>query len=172
MTTVIFDIRRDNELIAAGAHFWCEAHRTAQPLEKQSPDPRYCQDCFDFFMTYEVPILSPKAGRPKWVPVPAPGANETEKTLRGVVEYVGGNMSTVNGKKITVDILQPTAQKTTLGNESRKTGPKSTKLPEDLIRQWASDGMGSKAIAARLKDECRFEISYKTIQRRLQRVLI
>ena len=47
MTDNYFDIKRDNELIAAGSHFWCEACVVARPLVEQSPDPRYCLSCFD-----------------------------------------------------------------------------------------------------------------------------
>ena len=42
-----FNIKRENELIDAGSHFWCEACVVARPLVEQSPDPRYCQSCFD-----------------------------------------------------------------------------------------------------------------------------
>jgi hypothetical protein len=85
-----------------------------------------------------------------------------------VVDYPPRIMSTLEGKKTEVDIIQPRMPKGTLG----KRGPKFTDLPEDLIRQWASEGMGSKAIAARLEKEYRLKVSYKTIQRRLQGVLV
>lgn len=42
-----FDIKRDNELIAAGTHFWCEGHLAAVPVDDISLDLRYCQGCFD-----------------------------------------------------------------------------------------------------------------------------
>ena len=48
-----------------------------------------------------------------------------------------------------------------------KRGPKHRSLPDDLIEQLAGEGMGSKAIAAKLKGESGIEVSYKTIQRRL-----
>ena len=64
------------------------------------------------------------------------------------------------GKKSEVDIIQPAVTVRTL----RKRGPKPKALPEELIIQWAGEGMGSKAIAARLKGEG-IEVSYKTIQR-------
>ncbi len=47
MTENYFDIKRDNELIAAGTHFWCDACVVAQPLVEQSSDPRYCQSCYE-----------------------------------------------------------------------------------------------------------------------------
>ncbi len=79
-----------------------------------------------------------------------------------VSSYPPGIMSTLTGKKSEVDIIQPSVGKVT----REKRGPKFTELPEDLIRQLAGEGMGSKAIASRLKAEG-LEISYKTIQRRL-----
>ena len=76
-------------------------------------------------------------------------------------------MSTLESKKSEVDIIQPPVAITAIG----KRGPKFTELPDDLISQWAGEGMGSKAIAARLYDQGIF-VSYKTIQRRLQGVLV
>jgi len=46
-----------------------------------------------------------------------------------------------------------------------KRGPKRRQLPEDLIKQWSSEGMGSKAITSQLKAELGITVSYKTIQR-------
>ncbi len=77
-------------------------------------------------------------------------------------------MSTVSGDKNTVDIIPLRVATAT----ATKRGPKFTELPDTLIRQWAGEGMGSKAIVARLAKECRIEISYKTVQRRLQGVLV
>ena len=44
---VKFDTRQDNELIATGTHFWCHACMVARPLDDVSPDPRYCQRCYE-----------------------------------------------------------------------------------------------------------------------------
>jgi hypothetical protein len=139
-----FDIKRDNELIAAGTHFWCQTCLMARPLDDQSPDPRYCQGCYDF-LCKEAEMLPPKRGRPQWVPK----AQGLVPKLPSVSEHTPQIMSTV------------------------KRGPKHKALPVKLITQWASEGMGSKAIAVRLKGEG-VEISYKTIQRLLsgQRVLV
>ncbi|MFC1869866.1 hypothetical protein ACFLYE_01180 [Chloroflexota bacterium] len=72
----IFDIRRDNELIAAGTHFWCQTHGTAQPLEKQSPDPRYCKECCEYLLQ-EAELL-PSTKRSKWIPrIPKGGEHHT-----------------------------------------------------------------------------------------------
>lgn len=60
-----------------------------------------------------------------------------------------------------MDISHLPAAKETMA----KRGPKHRRLPEDLIKQFADEGMGSKAIAAKLKTEFSITVSYKTIQR-------
>lgn len=71
------------------------------------------------------------------------------------------NMSTLNGRNSKVDIIQPLVAKVTRG----KRGPKHKALPHELIKQWAGEGMGSKAIATKLRTEQGITVSYKTIQR-------
>lgn len=44
----LFDCARDTQQIEAGTHFFCQTHQTAVPVENRSPDPRYCQDCYNF----------------------------------------------------------------------------------------------------------------------------
>ena len=48
--------------------FFCEACLIGKPTSEASPDPRYCQDCYDF-LTEEAKLLS-GTRRPKWVPKP------------------------------------------------------------------------------------------------------
>lgn len=55
--------------------------------------------------------------------------------------------------------------------EVKRRGPKQLPVPEDLIRELASQGLGSKAIAAKL-NERGISVSYKTIQRRIQGFLL
>ena len=78
-------------------------------------------------------------------------------------------MSTLEGKKFEVDIINPPDAIRT----STKRGPKHKHLPEDLIRRLSGEGIGSKAIVARLRTKG-LKVSYKTIQRLLsgQRVVI
>jgi len=125
-----------------------------------SQDPRYCPECYEF-LTNEVAMLSEKARKPYWMPKIA------EKTMRGIPQGVTQIMSTLTDKNSEVDIISPPVQKVT----HEKRGPKFTELPDDLIRQLACQGMGSKAIAARLRDDG-IDVSYKTIQRRLEGVLV
>lgn len=45
--TPIFDSKRDNELIAAGTHLWCHGCLVARPMADVSPNPQYCQGCYE-----------------------------------------------------------------------------------------------------------------------------
>ncbi len=152
-----FDIRRDVEIINAGG-FFCEACLVGKPAAEQSPDPRYCQDCYDLLLR-EAERL-PGVKRPVWIPKhqkpKKTGQNQYQVSQQG-----SRIMSPLESKKIEVDIIDP-ADAT---RASVKRGPKHRALPEDLIRQLAGEGMGSKAIVARLKAEHRVKVSYKTIQR-------
>lgn len=149
-----FDIKRDIEIEKAGG-FWCHACLISHSATEQSPDPRYCQGCYDFLLK-EAETL-PKNKRPKWIPKP----EKTHEKQYHVSSVEDGIMSTLEGKKIEVDIIQPPAATRTLP----KRGPKHKALPVELIMQWAGEGMGSKAIATRLKAEHAISVSYKTIQR-------
>ena len=46
--------------------FFCEACLMDKLVDRRSPDPRYCQDCYDF-LTEEAKLLS-GTRCPKWVP--------------------------------------------------------------------------------------------------------
>jgi len=145
--------------------FFCHACVMDKAVTEASPDPRYCQGCYDFLLK-EAEILSP-GKHPKWVPraqskKDSTGKNRGQKVIQ-VSQDVVLNMSTVNGKKSEVDIIQSPVGKVTRG----KTGPKKKVLPVELITQWAGAGMGSKAIASKLNNEHGIEVSYKTIQRLL-----
>ena len=41
----LFNIKRDNYLIAKGTHFWCYGCFVAQPVEAQSANMKFCRDC-------------------------------------------------------------------------------------------------------------------------------
>jgi hypothetical protein len=108
-------------------------------------------------------MLSP-GKRPAWIPKPQNGKKPAENLYQIPVDGYG-NMSTLENKKTTVDIIEAVTYKRTLG----KRGPKQRDLPNQLIEQWASEGMGSKAIASRLIREIDIKVSYKTIQRLLSK---
>lgn len=48
--------------------FFCKACCEDREAGRRSPDPRYCQDCYDF-LTEEAKLLN-GTRRPKWVPKP------------------------------------------------------------------------------------------------------
>jgi len=65
-------------------------------------------------------------------------------------------LSTLNSPSLTVDNFRPRGRPTTY---------KKRPLPDEKIKQLHKEGMGTKAIATRLKKEQGIPISYKTIQR-------
>ena len=155
-----FDIKGDIVIEKAGG-FFCEACLVAKPpTEDVSPDPRYCPSCYEFLLI-EASIL-PQSQRPKWIPRMSPRTlpeglvkgDKKEKSRYPIPNHVVLIMST------------PGSQET--------RGRKHRALPMELITRWAGEGMGGKAIAARLKGEHGIKVSYKTIQRLLtgQRVLV
>jgi len=132
--------------------FFCEACLKDLPLEERSPkDMRYCAFCQPIIEN-EYLMLASHKGRSLsqfYCPItlsPLPGQGDR-------------NMSTLEESKITVDIIPPRVG---------KRGPKKMELPEGRIREMAGAGMGSRAIAGRLKAESSITISYKTIQRLLE----
>ena len=101
------DLSDTTNLIASKpGMFWCYTHLQDLPLEKQSVDPRYCQQCFEVLSQEEKTPASElswtqKKEGPWWLPA-IDGA--CKKTSDVVLEG-GGNMSTVNAKNSTVDKL-------------------------------------------------------------------
>jgi hypothetical protein len=164
--TIAFDSKRDTELISKGMYFYCEACLSSQPVETQSPDPRYCQGCFDFLMG-EVRLLGKvrcKANPPDWFPRPRLNQNLAPEKKWDIPCKGGNNMSTLKGKKSRVDLIQPRPPKKASG----KRGRKSLELPDEKIREWVNEGLGAKAITTRLK-KLGIHVSYKTIQRRIRK---
>lgn len=161
-----FDIKRDIAIEKTGG-FWCHTCLVSHPATERSPDPRYCQGCYEFLLK-EAEMLSP-GKYPKWIPKP----QKALKKQYQVSQHGDGIMSTLDGKKFEVDIIPPAVTTTTATrtfapptkSNAGKRGPKHRLLPEDLIMRLAGEGMGSKTIAARLKAEHGISVSYKTIQR-------
>jgi len=154
-----FDIKRDNELIAAGTHFWCEVCLVAQPLDDQSPDKRYCLGCYDF-LNKEAEMLreSGSRSRPGWLPTASPDTKRGVRKCGDTQSPIQQNLSTLKDEKSTVDIIRP---------RIGKRGPRKMELPEEKIKRLYNDAMGAKAIATHLKREHGIHVSYKTIQRLL-----
>ena len=149
--------------------FWCKTHLEDLPVSKQSPDNRYCQDCYDV-LSEEVRLLSPKQGKPDWIPDPSkyPVGEATESksdspNTAGVSQHDTLILRTLNQEKSEVCIIPSMTPK----RNNFKRGWKQMELPDDLIIHWADEGMGSKAITSRLKHEYGIKVHYSTIQRRL-----
>ena len=124
--------------------------------EMNKRDTRYCLECQPV-IEYEYSLLADKSHSKRYEPV-KPEANfkaiESPSVEKGTGEGKT-KMSTSNENNATVDNFRPTGRLKTY---------KKRELPEELIMQLHSDGMGSKAIATRLKDRG-IDVSYKTIQR-------
>ncbi len=71
-----FSIKQDREIINAGG-FFCHACLASKPATEASPDPRYCQVCYDF-LTKEAEML-PENKHPKWIPKPQRALKACEK---------------------------------------------------------------------------------------------
>lgn len=152
---------KSDGIVTNATGLFCQGCLTDKLSPEASPDPRYCRGCYDFLLE-EADILK-KGGswrHPAWLPK---SKKKAEKLMQGSRD-IPLNMSIVNDKKISMDIIQPTTATEALFQQSQKRGRKPQELPTDLIIQLAND-MGSVAIASLLKREHGITISYKTIQR-------
>lgn len=135
MTTAIFDIKRDNDLIKAGTHFWCQACIVARPLKEQSPDPRYCKSCY-VFLKAEASLL-PTNNRPGWIPKKqCPVSGGVDSTAIPIKSH----------------------------SRASQGHPKKKRLPRKRILEMANAGISPRIIAGRLKAEYKIDISSKSIQ--------
>jgi hypothetical protein len=151
VTANYFDIKQDKQFPC-----FCQACLVDKTASELSPDPRYCQGCYEFLKA-EAEML-PATKRPSWRPKTQQKGQE--KAIP-VSQDVVSNMATVKDKKSKVAIIHPTDATRTLP----KRGPKHKALPVELITQWASEGMGYKRIAARLKVEHGIEVGFRTVAR-------
>lgn len=147
-----FDIKRDSAIINAGG-FFCQACLVGKPQTESSPDRRYCQGCYDFLLKEATMLQGAKRKPPGWVPK-KPEAAQVPQDMRII-------MSTLKSIKSEVDTIPLSSPRA----KAAKRGPKPHRLPEELIKQLAGKGMGSKAIATKLKLDHGINVSYKTIQR-------
>jgi len=122
----IFDTKRDNELIKAGTHFWCQTCVVARPLKDRSPDPRYCKSCYVFLKAEASLITSTK--RPGWIPKKqSPVSGGVDSTLPPIKSH----------------------------SRASQGHPKIKRLPRKRILEMAVAGMSARIIAGRLKAEYR-----------------
>ena len=66
MNSNYFSAARDRAIIEAGG-FWCHACLVGKLASEQSPDPRYCQGCYEFLLK-EAELLG-RVKKPSWAPV-------------------------------------------------------------------------------------------------------
>ena len=149
--------------------FWCKTHLEGLPISKRSPDNRYCLDCYRLLLE-EAKLVSPKQGKPDWIPNPikypvvkATELKSTPQKVAGVSQHDTLIKHTLNQEKSEVCIIPTETPK----RNNIKRGRKHIELPDDLIIHWADEGMGSKAITSRLKHEYGIKVHYSTIQRRI-----
>jgi len=60
--------------------FFCKACLEDRPVAEASPDPRYCQFCFDFLRQEAAQL--PPGKRPRWIPRMASAVSEGLATRR------------------------------------------------------------------------------------------
>ena len=151
-----FNSEHDTHIVNSGG-FFCYACLVGKPSKEQSSDYRYCVRCYKFlFVEME---RDARRRNTDWY------HNNTDDNKASQVEVAQGvaqrrNMSTSENRETTVDIIQPQDGVKPRGRRR----PKHRELPEDLVMQLSNEGMGSKAISTKLKEQGT-EVSYKTIQR-------
>ncbi|MFC1930255.1 hypothetical protein ACFLW6_05340 [Chloroflexota bacterium] len=140
---------------------FCHACCKDFPPETMSPDPRYCPECYEFLLKEAELITNWK--KPAWVPVITPSCKRVEAKSDAEKPPTHGGVPTAKLSKLnevsnSMDNFRPRGRPKTY---------RKRELPENLIYQLYNEGLGSQAIAARLKKEKGVEVSYKTIQRML-----
>ncbi len=145
-----FDIKKDLEIEKNGG-FFCQACLISK--DDKSPDPRYCELCYEVLLK-EVELLVGR--KPTWVPKQTPARTPTEPSPQPVEPAPGVGHNCI-GVRTASGIMS------TLG-VNKQRGPKHKDLPVEMIAQWASEGMSSRAIATSLKTDG-ISVSYRTIQR-------
>ena len=134
--------------------FYCQTHAADLPVEEQSDDPRYCLSCYNFLVK-ETRMLEERGTtkRPEWIPNPLPEAlrtslQQTRDTGKGVTKAI----TLISG------MSQPVT-----------TTPRQETSLNDAIIGLA--GLSSRAIAEQLSLQG-FNISYRTVARRMKRVKV
>ncbi len=140
--------------------FFCYTCLEDKPAIEASPDPRYCQGCYDF-LTKEAELLDGR--KPTWVPKGSQSITRTplESSCKPLQQASGVGHNYID-TQIGSGIMSTV-------EDDGKRGRKQKALPRELIKQWAGEGMGSRVIALKLYSELGIKVSYKTIQRVLSK---
>ena len=139
-----FNIGKEMEMVKAGG-FFCESCLVGKPKTDISPDPRYCQGCYDFLVK-EAEMLSGK-GRPAWMPRTPPP--EPALTSSGYVPDRAKAVPKLKHKEITIGVI-------------------GTPLEIVIVRKLHEGGVSIRAIEKKLKAEG-IKTSRSTIQRILRK---
>ena len=156
-----------SELKNAGSYFFCQSCLVDNPLDDQSFDERYCQQCCEFLLDEAAQLSQSK--KPAWIPRRNQKIDAEKSIL--IADDAVLNMSTRNDDKIQSGHISP------IGPLQRSVGKRGPKFHDDLpigrIHELAAQSQGAKAIASELKG-MGIIVSYKTIQRILdgQRMMI
>jgi hypothetical protein len=156
-------IKTEYKLIADGQAFWCETCLCARPNRLQSPDPRYCTDCYAF-LCHELELMLEHGAtkRPSWIPNPLPEA------LRAMLPP-----SKDGQKACDTGITQSTVMSPSVtGAGSNRAVPYNAKVASDAldaaIAALAGKGLGCRAISEALFLQ-EVDIGYRSVARRLQK---
>lgn len=151
MNNGYFDIKRDIEVINKGG-FFCQAclvSKTGDEMSKR--DTRYCLKCQPFIEEdYQL------RGQ-RYIPLP-PEANLAPNNTQPIQTHtkeVKTKLATLNDPSPTVANFRP---------RGRPKSYEKCSLPNKRIKQLHNKGMGSKAIASKLRTEG-VDVSYRTIHR-------
>ncbi len=145
-----FNIKKDIELINAGTHFWCKACQVARPLSEKSPDPRYCQGCYELLLKETELEGGRRAG--EWRP----------KKGKRLADSCTGSILTIDNSASSNN-----AGCDTVAHEVLHGAQGVTDLVTDRIKVLVGRGMSCRAIEKELlKDN--ITVSYRTIARRLK----
>jgi len=151
-----FDVHRDLAVIKDGG-FFCQACLVGKTVDEMSPDPRYCQGCYDFLIEEAKLLSGPRCS--KWIPKPEKPYKALEKQCH-VARGGDGILSTLESPKIEEDIIKPSVEPEPVSQKGRK----KPVLPVGDIGQLSFEGMGAKAIAPQLRKR-NAKVSHKTAQR-------
>lgn len=143
-----FDIERDNQYPC-----FCQACLVGKTeAEMSERDIRYCIECQQ--VIEQEYLISGK----RYIPVKLSNQNLAPLALGDKeipTEKLETEMSTLNQESLEVDKFRP---------RTRKSTYKKRELPIAEIQKANEQGLGSKAIATRLKGQG-IKVSYKTVQR-------
>ena len=150
------NIKRDKQY-----PYFCQACLGGKPETETSFDTRYCKGCCDFLL--KEAEMDTNRRNSDWKPInshntPDKREEKAAQSLDTCAELCPPQKAPQN----TVDIIQPLDPQKKATNRGR---PRQLDLPEELIKELASEGMGSKAIASQLRRGGGIKASYKTIQR-------